>query len=123
LGDQTVAFQFPHGNSKQSKVYYRTCPSLLIEESKINVSPANLYKELISKASLHQPVLLPRNIKQVKNAQAKERQSTRLSYDAIVNLYALAVDLNDYVLKIDTFPDLVVVCGFKDLFFFSNWTI
>ena len=119
LGDHSIAVQFPHGNSKQSKVYYRTCPSLLLEEGKINESPANAYKELVSKAScssLHQPVLVPRNIKQIRNAQAKERQLTRLSHDAIVNLHALAADLEDYVLKIDTFPDLVVVCGFKDLF-------
>jgi len=119
LGDHTVAVQFPHGNSKQSKLYYRTCPSLLIEEGKINDSPANAYKELGLKSScssLHQPVLVPRNVKQIKNAQAKERQLTRLSHDAIVNLHALAIDLDDYVLQIDTFPDMVVVCGFKELF-------
>jgi len=38
--------------------------------------------------------------------QAKERQLTRLSHDAIVNLHALPVDLDDYVLKIDMLPDL-----------------
>jgi len=41
---------------------------------------------------------------------------TRLSHDAIVNLHALAVDLDDYMLKIDMLPDLVIVCRFKDLF-------
>lgn len=60
-----------------------------------------------------QPVLLPRNLKQVKNLQAKDRQSIRLSHDALYNVHELAYDLEDFVCKIITFPDLIVVCGLK----------
>ena len=58
-------------------------------------------------------MFVPRNVKQIKNTQAKERQLTRLSHDAIVNLHA---DIEDHVLKVDAFPDLVVVRRLKDLF-------
>ena len=50
-------------------------------------SPANVYKNLVSRPSCssdHQPVLAPRNVKQVHNAQASQRQEFRLSHDAYI---------------------------------------
>ena len=60
-----------------------------------------------------QQVLMPRNIKQIKNLQAKDRQSVRLTHDALYNVHELAYDLENFVYKINTFPDLIIVCGLK----------
>ena len=60
-----------------------------------------------------QPVLLPRNLKQIKNLQAKDRQSIRLSHDALYNTHELAHGLEDFVYKIITFSDLIIICGLK----------
>ena len=51
------------------------------------------------------------NVKQIKNLQAKDRQSVRLTHDALYNVHELAYDLEDFVYKIITFPDLIIVCG------------
>lgn len=78
IGDHTTAVRFPHGNckNKQQKPFVRTCPSILSTAKNTVDSPANVYKQLISKpcqsADL-QPVLVPRNVKQVRNAQASQR--------------------------------------------------
>ena len=56
---------------------------------------------------------MPRNPKQIKNLQAKERQATRLTHDALYNVHELAYDLDDFVYKIVTFPDLIIICGLK----------
>lgn len=45
--------------------------------------------------------------------QAKERQKLRLSHDALYNVHELGFDLDNFIHKIITFPDLVIVCGLK----------
>lgn len=88
--------------------------------SETNDAPANVYKQEISSlgskysASL-QPVCLPRNVKQIQNAQAQKRQKSRLSHDALYNLHEIAYDLNGFVHKIETYPNLTVICGLKHL--------
>ena len=85
---------------------------------KTKESPANVYKNLPSRPSSssdHQPVLAPRNVKQVHNAQASQRQEFRLSHDALYNLHEMAYDTSDFVRKIETYPDLVVICAFQGI--------
>ena len=53
------------------------------------------------------------NRKQVANMQAIQRQKLRLSHDALYNLHELAYDIDEFVHKIITYPDLIVVCGLK----------
>ena len=57
--------------------------------------------------------MLPRNKKQVSNMQAMGRQKLRLSHNALFNVHELAFDLDDFIHKKITFPDLVIVCGLK----------
>ena len=45
----------------------------------------------------------------------KMRQKFRLTHDALYNLHELAYDLDGFVLKISTYPDLVVVCAMKSM--------
>jgi len=84
IGDHTIGSQYPHGNSKgkNPKPYTRTCPSILHSISTIKDSPSNVYKCMVQDPKClpsHQPVLMPRNPKQIKNVQASQRQSTRLA--------------------------------------------
>ena len=66
-------------------------------------------------SSLHQPVLIPRDMKQIRNTQSKQRQLFRLTHGVLFNLHEVALDLENYVSKIITFLDLVVVGGLKEL--------
>ena len=116
IGDDSIGLQHPHGNSKNQKPYIKTCPSVLRSMSKIQDSPSTIYKQMVQAPQClpeEQPVLFPRNVKQIKNLQAKDRQCVRLTHDALsmYNVHELAYDLGDFVYKIITFPDLIIVCG------------
>ena len=121
IGDDTTATQFPHGNRKRdSKSHFRTCPSVLKRVSETKDTPANVYKQEITNQGMNcssslQPVYLPRNIKQIHNAQAQKRQKFRLSHDALYNLHEITYDVNGFVHKIETYPNLIVICGLKHL--------
>lgn len=121
LGDHTTVIQFPHGNRKKdNKCHFRTCPSVLKEIVEVNDNPSNIYKRTVSNpdpqcSSSLQSVLLPRNVKQVRNAQAQERQKVRLTHDALYNLHEIAYDLDGFVSKIETFPNLAIICGLGSL--------
>ena len=88
--------------------------------SETSDTPANSYKQEISSQvskypSSLQTVYLPRNVKQIQNAQAQKRQTFRLSHDALYNLHEVAYDLNGLVHKIENYPNLTVICGLKHL--------
>ncbi len=103
---------------KNDSLHVRTCPSVLKVLQDTTQSPSVVYKKQVSLACCsneHQPVLIPRNRKQVSNMQALQRQKVRLSHDGIYNLHELAYDIPDFVHKIITYPDLVVVCGLKGM--------
>ena len=55
-------------------------------------------------------MLIPRNIKQVRNAQYSSRQKMRLTRDAMYNLHEIAYEAPHFVKRIATFPDLQVIC-------------
>ena len=107
-----------HGNCKAGvkRPFVGTCPSVFHTVSQIMACPTNVYKRMVadSKCSPDKHltcVLIPRNPEQISNLQAKERQLTCLIDDALYNLHELAYDLDEYVSKIVTFPDLLVICG------------
>ena len=114
LGDHTSVIDFPHGNSKRDeKMHVRTCPSVLKVISNVDV-PSNVYKKEIAKNDClpeHQPVLKPKNVKQISNVQAQNRQKYRLTHDALYNIHELAFNLDGFIAKIITYSDLIVVCG------------
>ena len=95
LGDESIAVDFPHGNSKYNHVFKRTCPSVLKELStNTGNSPSIVYKSAISNppecSSTLQSIYMPRNLRQIKNIQFKERQRSRLTHDAMYNLHEIA---------------------------------
>lgn len=116
LGNENVAEQFPHGNSKHhDRSFVRTCPSVLkkLENRCISNTTAQVYKSEVSDFSSTQylPVLNPRNSKQVENVRYKQLQQQRISHDALYNIHELAFDCPGFVHAIHTHPDLVCVLG------------
>ena len=76
LGDHTVAASsLPHSNSKvhvPTRSFVRTCLSVLCNIARNHDMPSTAYKKEIANSSCHdqhQPVLKPRNTKQVANIQ------------------------------------------------------
>jgi len=51
----------------------------------------------------------------VQNAKYRLTGAQRLSNDALINLHDIAYDCPDFVYTIQTFPDLIVVCGRKGI--------
>ena len=69
LGNDAAAKPFPHGNSKSDSIYVRSCTSVLKTIQKYHQSPSAVYKQVVANASCppaYQPVLVARNIRQVK---------------------------------------------------------
>ena len=80
------------------------------ETRKANV----VYKEEIGQAnttSNQAPTVLPRNLKQLQNMRFKHLQQLRLSRDDLYNLHEISYDIDGFVHKIITFPDLTCICG------------
>ncbi len=107
IGDHSSATDFPH---EGDQAHSRTCPSVL-RSLPLHDVPSNVYRSEIDCQPQHQPVLKPRNTKQISNMQAWERQKFRLTHDALFNLHDLADDLDGFIAKITTYPDLIVICG------------
>ena len=96
------------------------CPLVIqsIKETNPAEFPSNVYKkEIATKGCCPalQPVLKPRNIRQVTNHMAIQRQKFRLSHDELYNIHEIALDLDGFVHKIITYPDLIIVCGHSKL--------
>ena len=118
LGDETIAVNFSHGNCNH-RVFHRSRP-VLADLSSIQDLPSNAYKSAIAKpptecSAVQQSVCMPRNLRQIKNLQSKERQKSRLTRDALYNLHEIAYDLDGFVKIIHTYPDLIVICGLDEL--------
>ena len=120
LGDEKFKEDRPHGNSKAetTRNFTRTCPSVLKKLTSTDDLPSNVYKREVAKNDCLpelQSVLIPRNSKQVANTQYQQRQKYRLSHDALYNVHELAYDMDGYVISMTTYPDLMIVCGLKEL--------
>ena len=122
LGDERCAVDFAHGNcsGESQRPHSRTCPSVMksIKEGCKYSTAANVYRKHVTEVppEKHLAVLQPRNTRQVKNIKSMMQRQQRLSHDGLYNLHELALDLPDFVHSIRTHPDLVCVCGSKQLF-------
>ena len=121
LGDDNYAVNFPHGNSSEEsqRPYSRTCLSVMksLKEGCKYSTATNVYRKHVTEVppETHLAVLQPRNTRQVKNIRSMVQRQQRLSHDGLYNLHELALDLPDFVHSIHTHPDLVCVCGSKQL--------
>ena len=83
------------------------------------MKPGLLYKKEISQhctESQDTETELPRNLKQLQNLRIQFLSQNRISKDEFYNLHEVAFDIeNKFVRKVMTIPDLVCVCGLKEV--------
>ena len=106
---------YPHGNCKtnnHNRTHHMTAPSVLQSlKENIDNTASEIYKRKVQKEFIPgHTTLLPRNQKQVSNAQYGVRQKNRMTKDALYNLHELAYDAPHFVKRIVTFPDIMVIC-------------
>lgn len=102
---------------KRNRNFTMTAKSTREEIKQRKGAPCNIYKELVCEApeeANRHLVMAPRNVKQVQNAQAMERQKFRLGRDAFYNLHFGAVESN-FVKHIQTYPDFICMMYLEPL--------
>jgi len=57
----------------------------------------------------------PRNVEQLRNLKKTNNRQQRLSWDELYNVHEMALDMENVVHYITTFPDLVIICGLKQI--------
>ena len=106
-------------NTINEKPYIRTLPSTIRKlEADVATNTAGvLYKKEISSNVQPEliPVKLPQNIKQLRNLRYKSLHRSRISHDSLYNIHELAYDINGFIWKITTYPDLICIFGMKEL--------
>ena len=119
LGDSSTG----HCNSKKDtvNVYVQTKMntwSALVENEDAYV----IYKKEVAceNENTEKPVeeeLLgrPRNVEQLRNLKKKVNREQRLKWDKLYNVHEMAHDMDNFVHFINTFPDLVIICGLKQI--------
>ena len=120
LGNEAAAIDFPHGNSSQlTRAHVRTFPSVIekLKNSCAHGTAATVYRNLVADIppSTHIAVLQPKDTRQVKNIKSQLQKTFKLTHDSLYNLHEIAADIPDFVHVIITHPDLICVCGSKEL--------
>lgn len=120
LGDEKIAIDFPHKNRSHSeKVHIRTCPSVIekLKKSCTHETAAAVYRKLVADIppSTHIAVLQPKDTRQVKNIKSQQQRMLKLTHDTLCNLHEIAADILDFVHVVITHPDLVCICGSKEV--------
>lgn len=114
LGDETVAVDYPHGNAKTlTTAHQMTAPSVLHSLKMMDGTASAIYKKKGATGHHTRPghaMLLPKNMKQIYNAQYCTRQKMRMTRDALYNLHEMAYDAPHVIRRIATFPNLQVIC-------------
>ena len=57
----------------------------------------------------------PRNVEQLQNLRKKINHQQCLTWDEIYNVHNMALDMENFVHHITTFPDMVIIYGFKQV--------
>jgi len=121
LGDEKLYIPFSHRNKRKNtdQAFVRTCPST-IEKIKIGCKTSTakqVYrKSVVTDHSLsYQSVFEPKNYQQVENFRNKFLNQQRISRDSLYNVHAMAIDLPEFVHKIETHPDLLCICCHKEI--------
>ena len=123
IGDERVANDFSHGNSKSSnRKFVRTCPSVMhnLDAQCSTSTTSNVYRTMITDTSMsipstHIPVLKPRDSQQVENVRNRKLKEKRIGHDSLYNLHEIATDNPSFIHKIETYPDMVCVCGRREI--------
>lgn len=120
LGNEKAACDFAHKNAKHTdKGYVRTCPSTIrsLENDCSQWTTSKVYKKNITSKvpTSYVPVYQARNSQQIENLRNKQLVERRITHDSLYNLHEIAIDLPEFVHKIETHPNMVCVCGLKSI--------
>ena len=110
VGNEDVAVDFPHKNSKKQIPYIRSAPSLLRDLEAGTGKPFKEYQKRVFNAPpdvTSQNLLAPRNITQVRNSQQRFRKQ-KTGTDALTNLVRMSTEYEDLRFLMLS-PDLVLV--------------
>ena len=118
-GDEKVAIDFVHGNTKYNleRKHVRSTPSCLSKYKDLvkTNTPNIVYKRAITDSSDATLVNKPRNLKQIRNLRYQHLKETRISQDTLYNIHEIAYDLPGFIWKLTTYPDLLCICGLKEV--------
>ena len=125
LGDSSASKVFAHKNAKPDKatVFVRSKPSKVKNwQAKVENTDAHIvYKNEVTKSTTDEDPIeqemvgKPRNVEQLRNLKKKINRQQRLTWDEIYNVHEMALDMENFVHHITTFPDMVIVCGLKQV--------
>ena len=62
----------------------------------------------------------PRKVEQPRNLKKKVNWQKRLRWDELYNVPEMALDMENFVHFITTFPDLLIICGLKQILGFRR---
>ena len=113
IGNENLSTKAPHGNAKHDKPFFRTQPSVLKDlQKRPEIEKAyKIYKDMVCENKEgHEAVTKPRNVKQVHNVRAAQKEEVRLSRDAIYNTHEIAYE-GGFIHHIVTYPDLTIIAG------------
>ena len=105
-------------------MFVRSKPSQVKNwQAKVENTDAHVvYKNEVTRRNLddedpvEQEVLAkPRNVEQLRNLKRKINKQQRLSWDEVYNVHEMALDMDSFVRHITTFPDMVIICGLKQI--------
>ena len=121
LGDEKTFIPFAHRNKKNNtdQPFIRTCPSTIerIKNECKTTTAKKVYRNNImtNHSPSYQSVFQPKNYQQVENLRNKYLKQQRISHDSLYNIHELAIDLPEFVHRIETHPDLLCICGHNDI--------
>ena len=119
-GDESVYVQ----KKEPGKTTTRTQPKIIEEiKERSKEKPQILYSDLLAKSNkklindnlisseLHRDTYSPRNLKQIRDIQHNERKKEKISKDFIYNAYELGLVLDDFIIKFELLPELLIIFG------------
>ena len=121
LGNEKTFIPFSHRNKKNNKEqpFIRTCASTIIklknECKKFTAKKVYRDKVMTDHETSYQAVFQPKNYQQVENLRNKYLKQQKISHDSLYNIHELAIDLPEFVHKIETHPELLCICGHNDV--------
>lgn len=117
IGNEKLSRKAPHGNAKHDKPFFRSKPSVIKDlQERPEIEKAHkIYKDMVCEnKDGHDAVSKPRNVKQVHNVRAAQKEELRLTRDAIYNTHEIAYE-GGFVHYIATYPDLAIIVGTQEI--------
>ena len=118
LGNEKTSYHLLIETKKatlKEQPFIRTCASTIVKlknECK-TFTAKKVYRNnvMTDHETSYQAVFQPKNCQQVENLRNKYLKQQKISHDSLYNIHGLAIDLPEFVHKIETHLDLLCICG------------